>query len=703
MIRLLLALVLSTSSLAAQQLLPDTLRGHPGDTLVVRVILPPAGTYQLRFVRPAGTILSRTYVFDTVLPVVATTPGPVTLRVTGTSTTGLTVAWTAPTDGTGKAANVALRFAAGPLTWSTSTATEIAVPGTTLGATQSFLLPGLSSGTTYQVQAISYRGTLNVNAVFGPLSNVVTGTTGTIVVLPPPPPPPPTAAILFQEPFEDNAFATRGWYDNTALLTTTAQHATGSTRALELHWLPGGTMPTSGGSARHLFPATSTLDVRYWVKYSANWVGSGKTYHPHEFLILSDQDGDWDGPSNNWLTAYIEHVYQGGGIPRFAIQDNKAINTTLGALPLNLVSTTETRSVAGCNGVVETNVITTCFNMPPWYNDKEFHAAAPVPQWRDTWNQVEAYLQLNTVVGGIGQADGVLQYWFNGALVIDRHDVQFRTGARPTIQFHQFLIGPYIGDGSPVDQTMWVDNLTVATSRGVDTVVVVPPPPPPPSTGLWPNEPAGWTTMTDFAFDNYTSGGWHTNPGPTIIADPTAPVSPPNVAQWFYPAGFGAGSSPGTVYFPATMKDHYVGYTFKYSNPYSNQVVGTKQWYPASSSGSNYFMLFASDSKLWMYVQADGAHGSSYNLNGNVSNPTITLGVWHKLEILQRYPSSSAATDGVFRWWIDGVLCGNYPNVTWNVSSVYDEVRFVPVWGGIGGAVGFNSFWWVDHIHLSRP
>jgi len=33
------------------------------------------------------------------------------------------------------------------------------------------------------------------------------------------------------------------------------------------------------------------------------------------------------------------------------------------------------------------------------------------------------------------------------------------------MRFNQFIIAPYIGDGSPVDQTMWVDNLTVATSR----------------------------------------------------------------------------------------------------------------------------------------------------------------------------------------------------------------------------------------------
>ena len=87
------------------------------------------------------------------------------------------------------------------------------------------------------------------------------------------------------------------------------------------------------------------------------------------------------------------------------------------------------------------------------------------PGDKNSWNFGEAYFKLNTVVGGIGQADGVMQYWFNGTLVIDRHDILFRTGAHPTLQFSQFLIGPYIGDGSPVDQSMWVDNLKVGTGR----------------------------------------------------------------------------------------------------------------------------------------------------------------------------------------------------------------------------------------------
>jgi hypothetical protein len=181
-------------------------------------------------------------------------------------------------------------------------------------------------------------------------------------------------------------------------------------------------------------------------------------------------DGDWDGLSNDWMTLYVEHNYQNGGRPVMAMQDNKAINSLLGALPINIISLTENRSTGGCNGVSEAHIVTNCFLLPPWYNSKQI--TGPVefqpdsgPGYKGNWNHVEAYFQLNTVANGADSANGVMQYWFNDSLVIDRHDILFRTSVRAQLQLAQFVIAPYIGDGSPVDQSMWVDSLTVARAR----------------------------------------------------------------------------------------------------------------------------------------------------------------------------------------------------------------------------------------------
>jgi uncharacterized protein YjdB len=279
-------------------------------------------------------------------------------------------------------------------------------------------------------------------------------------------------SVLLQEDFADAGFAARGWYDNPGMTVTSAQHLPGSTSALEIHLAPGAVYAPFGTSARHAFQPSSTLYVSYWVKYSDNWVGSATPDHPHEFYVLSNLDGQYAPLADDWLTTYIETNFVGGaGTPRVSLQDNLAINRGMGTTPINLIGVTEQRSVSGCNGVMETNLFSECYGSGT-YNDKQFNRVGTAvfqtqagAGYKGNWNHVEVYFQMNSIVNGVGVPDGVVQYWFNGVLAIDRHDVMFRTGARANLAFAQFVIGPYIGSGSPVDQTMWIDNLTLATQR----------------------------------------------------------------------------------------------------------------------------------------------------------------------------------------------------------------------------------------------
>jgi hypothetical protein len=409
-------------------------------------------------------------------PPPTTNPGTVTdLAVSAIDSIGVNLTFTQVNDGTGQPAKYDVRYAVAPISWGSATSATSGscttpVAGTAIGSSLTCQVLGLRPATNYQFQLVAFRGTLNQNAVYGALSNVVSATTKSSGS-PPPPPPPPPGNLLFQEDFENSSISSRGWYDNTSVLLSTTEHVSGSVASAQYHWLQGATTPTTGGAQRHKFTPSSTVYISYYVKYSANWVGSGHDYHPHEFYLMSTLDGDYDGPSNGYLVAYLEQNYQNGGIPLMALQDNKSVNYSYGPLPHDLVGVTEDRSTCGCNGMIEQNMYSECFDIGGYYYSRK-QLTGPVsfqpnpgPGYKNDWNFVEAYYQLNTIVNGIGQADGVMQYWFNGNLVIDRHDIVYRTGAHPTIQFSQFLIGPYIGDGSPVDQSMWVDNLRVATSR----------------------------------------------------------------------------------------------------------------------------------------------------------------------------------------------------------------------------------------------
>lgn len=279
-------------------------------------------------------------------------------------------------------------------------------------------------------------------------------------------------AVLFQEKFEDANFSSRGWYDNTALQLSTVEHIQGSLSSAEFHFTVGATKPASGGSIRMAIADTDSVYVSYYVKYGSSWTGSNKTYHPHEFLLLTNLDGSWTGPAYTYLTAYVE---QNEGEPLIAIQDGRNVDET--RVGQDLTNVTESRAVAGCNGDSDGYGNGECYlNGSVHWNGKSWRAGqiyfqdAQGQYYKNDWHFIEAYVKLNSIANGKGMADGVIRYWYDRVPVINLSNVVIRTGQYPNMKFNQFMIAPYIGDGSPIDQTFWVDDLTVGTSIPTDTV-----------------------------------------------------------------------------------------------------------------------------------------------------------------------------------------------------------------------------------------
>jgi hypothetical protein len=107
------------------------------------------------------------------------------LSATANSTSQVTLSFTTVSDGAGGYAKYEIRYYPGSsMNWGAApdvtagTCTVPYAPGTA-GQNTSCTITGLSAATQYQFQVVAYRGTLNVDAVFGSLSNVATATTQT--------------------------------------------------------------------------------------------------------------------------------------------------------------------------------------------------------------------------------------------------------------------------------------------------------------------------------------------------------------------------------------------------------------------------------------------------------------------------------------------------------------------------------------------
>jgi hypothetical protein len=279
--------------------------------------------------------------------------------------------------------------------------------------------------------------------------------------------------VFFQEGFEDTAFASRGWYDAPGGMLSTAERYSGS-RSLECRFTVGATKCPS--PARHLFAASDSVYLSYYIKHTANWVGSGRNYHPHMFNFVTNLDPAYIGPAYTHLTTYVE---ENNGYPVLAIQDSMNIDES--RIGQDLTTITEQRAVAGCNGDSDGYGRGDCYQSGAVHRNAKFWRPASVyfdntpgsATYKGDWHLVEAYFKLNSIVGGKGVRDGVIRYWFDGNLIVNHSDVVMRTGVHSTMRFNQFLLLPFIGDGSPADQTFWIDDVIVAPMRPT------PPPAPP--------------------------------------------------------------------------------------------------------------------------------------------------------------------------------------------------------------------------------
>lgn len=235
----------------------------------------------------------------------------------------------------------------------------------------------------------------------------------------------------------------------------------------------------------------------------------------------------------------------------------------------------------------------------------------------------------------------------------------------------------------------------------------------------WPNEPAALTPVTDYAFDDAIpsgngqplSGGWQiNNPGglaTQITNDAEAPLSPPNVGQWSYPVGFHGGSPPALMYFdpPSYSKEVYLGLWWKASSPFEENDAATTELLTVTTAtpGNDVVMemhqIDAAPTYAIHVVTQLG--GMDTRLQPNVTTTSVPTGQWHRTEWYLKYSTSSTSADGIIKWWVDGILQGDYETLNLPADAGFGEMQLRPSWDGTLTKTE-QDFVWFDHIHISE-
>ena len=240
-----------------------------------------------------------------------------------------------------------------------------------------------------------------------------------------------------------------------------------SGNALKWTWASAATSPTGFTTIRNNLSApTDEFLIEYYMKFDTGWQGSGQAYHPHLIHLLEAGSTAYQSLNTNDSSLYFEaqsdtsspynnHV-------TIEYQDTLRVNTDHGTPPQDLTNTTETRSATQCNTPYTSSGATNydCYSDGGYYHSSnEWKATATITE--NTWVKIQTYIKKNTFTAGVGNFDGIIKSWVDGTLVIDKTEVLFAANAYSDTEWRQIVLAPYIGDGAPISESMWIDELGV--------------------------------------------------------------------------------------------------------------------------------------------------------------------------------------------------------------------------------------------------
>jgi chitodextrinase len=230
--------------------------------------------------------------------------------------------------------------------------------------------------------------------------------------------------------------------------------------------------------------------------------------------------------------------------------------------------------------------------------------------------------------------------------------------------------------------------------------------------GSWPNDPPSFLTATDQPWNAVTGNGWNylrrsASKNADIVADASAPFSLSNTLRMIFTTDMNPDSEPGVHWLGLPgIKEVYTGWWMKMSPNWECSPAGC---------GKVTFLFTNGAGQVYtgVYHSAQGG-GPPYRIAANtewapygqriwypnVVTTPVSPGEWHRIEFYYRWESVPGVSgDGIIRWWVDGVLNGDYTNVRYPNSS-FVEFQYAPT---LQNPPSAEQYMYIDHTRIRRP
>lgn len=237
----------------------------------------------------------------------------------------------------------------------------------------------------------------------------------------------------------------------------------------------------------------------------------------------------------------------------------------------------------------------------------------------------------------------------------------------------------------------------------------------------WTNEPVGSTQVLDCNFSSTPGACGIQDIYSSAIrdSDGTAPISPSGVIRSTIRAGNSSGGMQLNYATPnPNNREMFMGIIWR-TNP---------EFQGRPNSNKLFFLRGPQANGVWIFGNSALVNGSAplifgHNTGGglldnshacsadlgllcfpNVGPGLLTRGVWTKIEAYVKSSTTNTSRDGIVRWWINGVLVGNYTNLNYGGTAGINEWVWSETWDGFVNPVPTQDWsHYLDHLYISIP
>jgi uncharacterized protein YjdB len=628
------------------------------------------------------------------------------LTVVETTDSSVTLSFTEVGDGAGAPASYDVRVAAGTLSWGSAASVargSCASPltGSAVGAPRTCTVLGLAASTSYQFQLVAFRGTLNVNAVFGVLSSVATGATSAKPVTPVP------VASVVVTPAVVSQFA-----GTTQQFSAVLKDAAGNVVTdRSISWTssnPAVASVDGNGLESSLAVGTATITATS-EGISGNAATTVTATSPARVSNLAVI-----AKTGSSVTLSFTEVADGAGGPA-----SYNVRFAAGALSWgSAASVTQGTCATPMSGTI-VGVTRTCtvLGLAPG-TAYQFQVVA----FRGTLNVNAVFSGLSNVASGTTAASiapvasvtvspSSLSLALAGTqtLTATLRDASgtILTGRSVTWASSAPLVASVSGSGVVSGLLAGLATIT-ATSEGISgtaavTITV--------GGGGASREPAGFRVFNDQPWSLMTGNGWKylrrtSTKDDGIVVDPTSPRSAADVLRIVFTTNMIHDTEPSVHWIGlGGLREIYTSWWMKVSPNWQCSAAGCGKitFLMTNVGGQVYTNLYNSAAGRGApYRVGVNTEWSPYGQKiwmPNVTTTPVNPGEWHRIEVYYRWETASGAANGIIRWWVDGVLNGDYTNVQYPSGS-FIEYQYAPT---LQNPPTTEQYMYIDHTYVSVP